>query len=434
MEVPKKEAERPPRGVKWKGKKDPGKEPPPPPPQQLPLTDQSNLQRKVPRPQPRSAVLVLEATDEELEDFGLQRIVAGAAGDAGGAKRKREEEQEEEEETTTTSPSLRLTGQKKRKKKQPLRRARKGDGDVGFSAAECYSSLAQSCPGGIGDVVRFRRPGLVPERPSLSRAGPVPDPFAALSDEVLLQVFRWLSRHSLSRAARCCRRFRLLAQDETLWRAVDVGGRSHLPPGAVGVLLARGARALRAARANLLAPVLSGLLPAAPTWETCKLTALDLSGASIAPGELEEVRHIKKKICRCAVNLHEFYPYVPCCTCIFSVAVLLPPTPEAVHGEPAGDGARPDGGPGQERPPGDPAPGHGHWHHQEGALGGPARLPGEPEAAEPGLDEPVQRHPGGAGPGLPLPEAGEAEHLRLQGHPGGSSRGGHHVKVGRHFI
>ncbi len=107
------------------------------------------------------------------------------------------------------------------------------------------------------------------------------------------QILRMLPRHSLACAARTCSRLRNLAADESLWRGVDLRGSSHVRPGTLGQLLLRcGTQALGAARANLVAPVMRwpDRLDEPLNPESCKLTALDLSAASVAPEELEQVK------------------------------------------------------------------------------------------------------------------------------------------------
>lgn len=78
------------------------------------------------------------------------------------------------------------------------------------------------------------------------------DKFNRMSDELILSVFRWLPKFMLARSAQVCRRFKRLAFDETLWRRLDLGGKT-LKPGVVGRVILRGSTILRLAKAEVSA-------------------------------------------------------------------------------------------------------------------------------------------------------------------------------------
>lgn len=77
------------------------------------------------------------------------------------------------------------------------------------------------------------------------------DPFDALSDEIVLQVFHWLPKAHLPNVALVCKRFHQLCQDKSLWTRMDVSGRS-LEPGALGQILSRQIIILRLAQSEVL--------------------------------------------------------------------------------------------------------------------------------------------------------------------------------------
>lgn len=71
-----------------------------------------------------------------------------------------------------------------------------------------------------------------------------------MSDELILAVFRWLPKFMLARCAQVCRRWKRLAFDESLWRRLDLGGKT-LNPGVVGRVILRGSCILRLAKAEV---------------------------------------------------------------------------------------------------------------------------------------------------------------------------------------
>ncbi|XP_042208587.1 S-phase kinase-associated protein 2-like [Homarus americanus] len=76
------------------------------------------------------------------------------------------------------------------------------------------------------------------------------DKFNRMSDELILSVFRWLPKFMLARCAQVNRRWKRLAFDETLWRRLDLGGKT-LKPGVVGRVILRGSSVLRLAKAEV---------------------------------------------------------------------------------------------------------------------------------------------------------------------------------------
>lgn len=59
-----------------------------------------------------------------------------------------------------------------------------------------------------------RSGGFDPSRPSW---------LTGLPDEVLVRIFGFLPKSSLSRCAQTCKKLRRVAYDETLWKRVDLG-------------------------------------------------------------------------------------------------------------------------------------------------------------------------------------------------------------------
>ncbi|XP_077499456.1 S-phase kinase-associated protein 2-like isoform X1 [Amblyomma americanum] len=115
------------------------------------------------------------------------------------------------------------------------------------------------------------------------------DPFMDLSDETILEVFKWLPKSVLVNCGRVCRRWMELAFDESLWRRLDLG-KKHLGPGVLGTVLRRGVTVLRLATADVKSPIFSDTplmsCPADKSSVVCKLQYLDLSMANISKPSL----------------------------------------------------------------------------------------------------------------------------------------------------
>ncbi|XP_045136945.1 S-phase kinase-associated protein 2-like [Portunus trituberculatus] len=116
------------------------------------------------------------------------------------------------------------------------------------------------------------------------------DKFNRMSDELILAVLRWLPKFMLARCAQVSRRWKRLAFDESLWRRLDLGGKT-LKPGVVGRVILRGCVILRLAKAEVGTPIFSPQLQHLPTLlpVRSKLQYLDLSMAVIQPQALEEL-------------------------------------------------------------------------------------------------------------------------------------------------
>jgi F-box and leucine-rich repeat protein 1 (S-phase kinase-associated protein 2) len=105
-----------------------------------------------------------------------------------------------------------------------------------------------------------------------------PDPFQYLSDEILLHIFTFLPKKTLSRLAQVNERFCRVSQDESLWIRMDLGNKP-LRAGAVGRILERGLIILRLAQAKIKSPIFEPLFD--PEGFMSKLQYLDLSMAAI---------------------------------------------------------------------------------------------------------------------------------------------------------
>ena len=94
----------------------------------------------------------------------------------------------------------------------------------------------------------------------LTFASPVypsgPNHFDKLSDEIIIQIFKWLPKHILSKLGIVSKRFNRLSFDDSFWRRLDLGTKT-VPPGVPGLVMARGCVIFRAARATLTSPVFS---------------------------------------------------------------------------------------------------------------------------------------------------------------------------------
>lgn len=76
------------------------------------------------------------------------------------------------------------------------------------------------------------------------------DHFSDLSDEIILQIFKWLPKKTLIRCGYVCRRFNRCASDESLWTRLDLGSRA-IKAGAMENILHRGVVILRLAQAEV---------------------------------------------------------------------------------------------------------------------------------------------------------------------------------------
>lgn len=115
------------------------------------------------------------------------------------------------------------------------------------------------------------------------------DPFMDLSDETILEVFKWLPKSVLISCGRVCRRWMLLAFDESLWRRLDLG-KKLLGPSVLGNVLSRGVTVLRLATADVKTPIFDDTpllcCPADKSSVACKVQYLDLSMASVSKAAL----------------------------------------------------------------------------------------------------------------------------------------------------
>lgn len=121
--------------------------------------------------------------------------------------------------------------------------------------------------------------------------------FLSLSDEIILQIFKFLPKKALIRCSYVCQRFNRCSKDESLWTRLDLGGRS-LRAGALGDILPRGVAILRLAQAEMIHPVFDPeLFQMYPDFES-KLQYLDLSMAVITKPSLKSLlsrcRQLKK--------------------------------------------------------------------------------------------------------------------------------------------
>lgn len=112
------------------------------------------------------------------------------------------------------------------------------------------------------------------------------DPFALLSDEILLHIFQYLPKKALARLACVNERFSRVVQDETLWIRLDLGNRA-LRRGSIGKILSRGIIILRLAQARIQSPLFESYFQL--QGYQSKLQYLDLSMASIDQTSLAQL-------------------------------------------------------------------------------------------------------------------------------------------------
>ncbi|XP_053674139.1 S-phase kinase-associated protein 2 [Anopheles nili] len=104
------------------------------------------------------------------------------------------------------------------------------------------------------------------------------DPFAMLSDEVLLQIFKWLPKKTLLTCGEVNHRFNRVTKDETLWYRLDLSNR-RIKVSGLSEVLSRNAVVLRMAQTSVLDPPVY-ICPDIP--QQVKLQYLDLSMCQIS--------------------------------------------------------------------------------------------------------------------------------------------------------
>ncbi|KAL9897555.1 S-phase kinase-associated protein 2 isoform 1-T1 [Glossina fuscipes fuscipes] len=123
------------------------------------------------------------------------------------------------------------------------------------------------------------------------------DNFNTLSDEIILQIFKWLPKKTLLRCGYVSQRFNRCASDESLWSRLDLGGRS-LKPGALENILKRGVVILRLAQAEINHPIFDVSFIENESDFEAKLQYLDLSMVTITKLSLKMLlsrcRQLKK--------------------------------------------------------------------------------------------------------------------------------------------
>ena len=65
-----------------------------------------------------------------------------------------------------------------------------------------------------------------------------PSPFDRISDEIMVKIFSYLPRSSLGKCAPVCKRFRRIAIDDALWKAIKLYKKT-VPPGILGNIFER---------------------------------------------------------------------------------------------------------------------------------------------------------------------------------------------------
>lgn len=111
------------------------------------------------------------------------------------------------------------------------------------------------------------------------------DPFQYLSDEIVLNILKFLPRKALNRLALVNERFSRIIQDETLWIQMDLGYKP-IRKEAIGKILCRGLVILRLAQAKIQSPIFEHSLISGG-FES-KLQYLDLSLATIDKTSLKQ--------------------------------------------------------------------------------------------------------------------------------------------------
>uniref|UniRef100_A0A1B0CW82 S-phase kinase-associated protein 2 n=2 Tax=Lutzomyia longipalpis TaxID=7200 RepID=A0A1B0CW82_LUTLO len=114
------------------------------------------------------------------------------------------------------------------------------------------------------------------------------DYFSKLSDEIILQVFKWLPKKTLMKCSLVSTRFLRLTQDETLWARMDLAGKSFKAE-AIGRIITRGVIILRLAQTKIIDPIFEADFFIRNELFESKLQYLDLSMSSITPTGLQQL-------------------------------------------------------------------------------------------------------------------------------------------------
>lgn len=127
---------------------------------------------------------------------------------------------------------------------------------------------------------------------------PTVDHFACLSDEMILHIFKWLPKKTLTRCSFVCRRFNKIVHTDILWTRLDLGDK-NLTRGSLGNIISRGVVILRLASSEIHEPIFDEEVPDI-NWDTyqSKLQYLDLSMCTISTSSLQlflsKCRKLKK--------------------------------------------------------------------------------------------------------------------------------------------
>lgn len=105
----------------------------------------------------------------------------------------------------------------------------------------------------------------------------ISDYFENLSDEILLQIFKWLPKKILLRCNLVSKQFCRVALDDSLWTRLDLGCRS-IRKTALGTIVNKGVIILRLSQSEIGGPVFDPL----KHQNNIKLQYLDLSMAVIS--------------------------------------------------------------------------------------------------------------------------------------------------------
>ncbi|XP_070195611.1 S-phase kinase-associated protein 2-like [Littorina saxatilis] len=116
-----------------------------------------------------------------------------------------------------------------------------------------------------------------------------PDYFEHISEEVILHIFSFLTRPSLARCMRVCKKWHRVGSDESLWRRVDLAQKT-VKPRSLGQLVRRGTTHLRLAKAEMKGRRIKDIYGRPEEGpRMSRLQYLDLSMASINKEMLADI-------------------------------------------------------------------------------------------------------------------------------------------------
>ncbi|XP_006824076.2 S-phase kinase-associated protein 2-like [Saccoglossus kowalevskii] len=147
---------------------------------------------------------------------------------------------------------------------------------------------------------------------------PGTDYFSHMSDEIVLNVFKWLPLTTMAKCARVCRRWSSLAFDESLWRRPFLTGKTF-KDGQIGKIFLRGMTAGKFTKSDIIGPAYDSkdladlkkeedvIILRRKSKKCVRVQYIDMSQCHVNPNSLADLLqpcHQLRKLCLecCEVN------------------------------------------------------------------------------------------------------------------------------------